>query len=779
MRRLLLAVLGTCFCYVSPVTFAADRQIEEIVVTATKREESIQDVPIAVSAFSGDDLEKRGVQDLYGLQEVAPSIAIYNSNSTSNGGAIRIRGVGTTGNNPGLEAAVGTFIDGVYRSRAGLAFNDMVDIERVEVLRGPQGTLFGKNTVAGALNIVSKKPDFANNGSITVGAGNYGMNQVKGHANFAASDQLAFRVAGSWLERDGYYENFDGGDAYDSRDRYTIKTQALWQPRDDLTVQLIYDYTEKDEDCCPAAYYINGATGAVVQSLGGNISPFNQNQDVKVGVNYEPVEDVEDRGVSLDITWDINDNMMFRSITAQREYEVFRGQDIDFGNADILMPQDIDESFENFSQEFQLLGSTDSVDWLVGAYYYTEDLDSDEMIVFGPQGPAYVDALFSGGGAFIPVLSGNPSNRVNTGGTPHQGYDAVYFSETNGWSIFTHNTWHATKKFDVTLGLRYSDEEKKAGAIINGAPYGIINGAITGAQPVDDPMCLNATVASVLSSSCHNYSWTNTESESETTGTLKFAYQLTENVNSYASYSRGYKAGGYNLDQEGVGFSDDDGNPIDTTRFSPELSDSYELGLKGEFLDYKLTLNTALFYTEFENFQLNTFTGLGFTVGNVEEVTTEGIELEGVYQISDIASLTFGVTYADARYGDIGNPALNDNRLTQSPLWQGTAALFVEDQIPGTDWSYNFNMNFSHVGEVNTGSDLDPEKVRGVFNTVNTSLGINSNDGRWGAVIWGRNLDDVITNTLVFDSVFQGGTWSTFSNIGRTYGVTLTANFGE
>lgn len=768
MKRLLVAVLGACFCYVSPVTFAQDRSIEEIVVTATKREESIQDVPIAVSAFTGDDLEKRGVQDLYGLQEVAPSIAIYNSNSTSNGGTIRIRGVGTTGNNPGLEAAVGTFIDGVYRSRAGLAFNDMVDIERVEVLRGPQGTLFGKNTVAGALNIVSKKPEFNTSGSVSVGAGNYGMNEVKGFANFAASEELAFRLSGSMLERDGYYKDINDGDAYDRRDRYTIKAQALWQPSDDLSVRFIYDYTEKDEDCCPGAYYVNGPTGAIVESLGGDITPYQQDSDIKVGVNHKPVEDVEDWGVSLDIEWEINENMSFRSITSLREWEVLRGQDPDFGNADILMPQDIDESFENFSQEFQLLGSTESLDWLFGFYFYTEDLDSDEMIVLGDDGPAYLSRLLGAGDALIPVFAGNPAGRVNTGGVPQQGYDAVYFSETEGWSFFTHNTWHVTDKSDFTLGIRYSDEEKKAGGVFNGAPVW--------GDPIDDPFCGAVPIASL----CDNQSWTNKESEDEITGTIKFAYQLTEDINTYASYSRGYKAGGYNLDQEAVGNRDPaTGEFVDQSRFDPETSDSYELGLKGDFLDYKLTLNTALFYTEFDDMQLNTFTGLGFTVGNVKEVTTEGIEIEGMYQISDIAMLSFGVTYADARYGNINDPALDNNRLTQSPLWQGSAALFVEDQIPGTDWSYNFNMNFSHVGEANTGSDLDPEKVRSAFNMVNASFGVNSNDGRWGATLWGRNLGDMTTNQLVFDSVFQAGSWTTTSNIGRTYGITLTANFGE
>lgn len=770
MKRLLVAVLGAFFCYVSPVTFAAESQIEEIVVTATKREESIQDVPIAVSAFTGDDLEKRGVTDLVGLQEVAPSVSIYNSNSTSNAGTVRIRGVGTTGNNPGLEAAVGTFIDGVYRSRAGLAFNDMVDIARVEILRGPQGTLFGKNTVAGALNIVSNKPEFENSASVTVGAGNYDLAEVRGYANFAASETLAFRIAGSYSDREGFYENIEGGDAYDNRDRYTIKGQMLWQPSDDLTVHLMADYTEKDESCCPAAYYINGSAAPIIELLGGNTSLFQKDSDIEVGVNHEPFEEVEDDGVSLDITWDINDDMTFRSITAVRNFEVFRGQDIDFGNADVLMPQDSNESFENFSQEFQLLGGTESFSWLVGAYYYTEDLDSDEMIVLGSQGPEFVSRLVGAGTALIPVFSGNPAGRVNTGGVPNQGYDAVYFSETEGWSIFTHNTWHATDKMDVTFGLRYSDEEKEAGGVFNGAPFF--------GDPIDDPFCGVVPIASL----CDNQSWTNKESEDETTGTLKFAYQLTDDVNSYVSYSRGYKAGGYNLDQEAVGNRDANGNFVDQSRFDPELSDAYEIGLKGEFFDYKLQLNTAIFYTEFEDFQLNTFTGLGFTVGNVDDVTSEGIEVEGVYRMSDIATLTFGVTYADARYGDQSNPNnshLVDQRLTYSSLWQGSAALFVEDEIPGMDWTYNFNLNFSHSGQVNTGSGLEPEKVRGAMNRVNASLGFNSNDGRWGASIWGRNLGDVQRPMVIFNSVFQGTSRSTFGNIGRTFGVTLTANFGN
>ena len=212
---------------------AAQGVVEEIIVTATKREESIQDVPIAVSAFAGEDLEQRGVQDLYGLQEVSPSIAVYSSNSTSNGGTLRIRGVGTTGNNPGLEAAVGTFIDGIYRSRAGLAFSDLVDLDRVEILRGPQGTLFGKNTVAGALNVITKRPEFANSLGFSVGLGNLNSREFDLIGNAVLSpDVLAGRVSYAYRERDGFYQDIDSSDAYDNRDRHSFRAQLLWTPNE-------------------------------------------------------------------------------------------------------------------------------------------------------------------------------------------------------------------------------------------------------------------------------------------------------------------------------------------------------------------------------------------------------------------------------------------------------------------------------------------------------------------------------------------------------------------
>ena len=733
--------------------------IEEVIVTATKREESIQDVPIAVSAFLGEDLAARGVEDIYGLAEVSPSIAVYSSNSTSNGGTLRIRGVGTTGNNPGLEAAVGTFIDGIYRSRAGLAFNDLIDVDRVEILRGPQGTLFGKNTVAGAVNIITRKPDFENTLDLTLGAGDFNSGEMAVVGNgILAEDVLAARVTYAHRKRDGFYENIDTRDAYDDRDRHNVRLQLLWTPSDDVEVRIIGDRTERDESCCPAPFWIPGPTSPVVAALGGDITPFEVDGSVQVGANYDAYENVRDQGLSVDVLWEADNGVSFRSITARRDYEVARGQDIDFTSADILHPQDSDESFENISQEVQLYGETDNVSWLVGAYMYTEDLESTEYIVFSNDGGTYLATLF-GAPPLAAVVMGDPAGR----GVPGQGYDAVFFSETEGWSAFTHNTWHAAERFDVTLGLRYSTEEKDAGAIINGAPFG---------ESVDDPFCGIVPIASL----CDNLSYNNTEDESEVTGTLKGAWAVTDEINVYGSFSRGYKAGGFNLDQEAVGFRDANGNPVDQSRFDPETSDSFELGVKARGLDGRLTVNSALFHTQFDDFQLNTFTGLGFTVGNVKEVTSKGVEVESMLALGGGVFLTAGFTYADARYGDglgAANANLENKRVTQSPLWQSSMSVFVERDIPDTDWRFLLNANWSHIGEVNTGSDLDPEKVRAAFNLLNAQFGVRSSDGRYEAIVWGRNLTDKTTNALVFDSVFQAGSWHTFVSPPRMAGVTV------
>ncbi len=309
---------------------------------------------------------------------------------------------------------------------------------------------------------------------LSVGVGNLGSREFDLVANAKlAPDLVAGRFSFAHRERDGFYQDVDSDEAYDNRDRQSFRGQLLFTPDDAVEARFIADYTQKDESCCPAAFWIAGPTSAVVAALGGDITPFEEDGDQNVGVNFEPFEEVDDWGLSLDVFWEVNENIKFRSVTAYREYEVLRAQDIDFTNADILYPTDIDEAFENFSQEFQLYGSTGDFSWLVGAYLYTEELKSDEYVVFSNAGGAYVAALF-GNPDFAPLFMGDPAGRD----VPGQGYDALYFSDIEGWSLFTHSTWQASPVIDITVGLRYSWEERTPGNRPKAKPAGCLKSSL-------------------------------------------------------------------------------------------------------------------------------------------------------------------------------------------------------------------------------------------------------------------------------------------------------------
>ena len=898
----LVVGLGVLVAPMASAESGAQSSVEEIIVTATRREESIQDIPIAVSAFAGEDLEARGVQDLYGLQEVSPSISVYSSNSTSNGGTVRIRGVGTTGNNPGLEAAVGTFIDGVYRSRAGQAFADFVDIDRIEVLRGPQGTLFGKNTSAGALQIITKQPEFERSSMIALSAGDFASAKVQASTTGPLmGDQVAYRVSFNYHQRDGYYEDNTSDNAFDSRDRYTLKGQLLWQG-DNWDNRVIVDYTDRDEDCCPANFHYANLTeqgpsattrgalnlgvppGVIINSLltetGKPAEPGNDTYDV--GVNFTPFEVVEDKGIQNQFNWNINDSLSLTSITSYREFDVDRGQDIDFSGADLLQPQYTSESFENFSQELQLQFNTERASYLVGAYIYTEDIVTDEAIRLAKDGPRYLsryivgaafgDALATGTTPPFGTITGaglgtyNPATgRLEGDDTPrpnyqeHDGYAADYGQETEGWSIFTHNTFDFSDRLTLTIGARYSSETKEAITRINGVdPIQGSERDLLAAMLRDEFNEAHCSGLVFIGAFCNNVSWQDDETEEEWTGTVSLSYAFSDEVNVYGSVSRGYKAGGFNLDQQAIemdifatfiatggdarflsesglvgdvpqavrdatgndqgrngltqfdcGSAGGAANPNiahldcaffdDDHSFEPEFVNAYELGVKGQFLDGRLTTNIALFYSDFEDFQLNTFTGTGFLISNTDEMISKGVEIESSLVLTDNVYWSLGLTYADARYGDdLNDPRtetelflaqeyalledwaslenIEGRRITHAPAWQGSTSLFAERPAFNNTMAYG-NINVGYRGPHNTGSDLRIEKeVNGEF-LVNLQLGLRAEDDRWDVQFWARNLLDNHIRTLVFNSVLQGGSYSTFRAPPRMVGATLRMNF--
>ncbi len=825
--------------------------VEIITITSTRRTQNIQAVPIAVTAITAEGLAARGISDVKDIQQVAPSLVVTDSNSTTNGGVIRIRGVGTSGNNPGLESAVGTFIDGVYRSRAGLAMQDLIDIERVEVLRGPQGTLFGKNTSAGLVHIITKQPEFSWGGHVLGTIGNFDQRKVEGSVTGPIlGESLAFRLAGSYNLRDGFYDDIDSKDTFSDRDRWALKGQLLWAPTESFDIRFIADYTKMREHCCPAVQTTVGDNGNLLLGLGATfpgasifpaLGPQNRDE-LRVGTNTDPQEDVNDWGLSAEANWDL-DVVKFKGILAHRQTDIFRTQDIDFTNVDVLRPGDTDENWENWSLELQAGGTVEQLmdlDWLFGWYGYSEDLVNAGQVKIATATGQYIDLQVQRSITIPGYASRFPDG---------EGRESVFSQDTKGWSIFTHNIVHPTDRLSLTLGARYGWERKEGSGLHNGTAPGTLSSAPYCDRATTFPnnglgnflaTSLSQSLRQSLSNTCDNFSWEGDFVKRNWSGTVQLGYAFSDDINGYGSVSRGYKAGGFNLDADAFNcividaarvlqpantvLSGSAANgvwcrPDDSTKFKPEESLNYELGLKTQFFDGRLTANVALFWTDFSGFQLNTFTGFGFIIDNIEQVLSRGAELELTAYPWDGVISSFSVTYADTRYGDDINqcfevqyPDLSVNRcpnnattggLDTLPGGSGTGNVFASDQLAdghripqasawtgslsssiqrpffGTGWSWYGGGNLYYRGRHKTSSDLDPRKMQDAYIKLNLQAGFRSPDERFDIQAWANNVTDEIVTTGYFDSVFQGGSISAFRQMPRSYGMTASYHFGD
>jgi len=614
---------------------ASEPRLEEIIVVAQKRSESVQDVPIAVSVMSADMIREAGLLTLPGLTTLNPSVSFDTSQSFQRS-SLKIRGIGTIGNSRTFEGAVGVFIDGVYRSRSGMVLTDLLDIDRIEVLRGPQSTLFGKNTVAGAIAANSARPGESDSFA-ELRLGDYGLTYFAGALDIEATDELAFRIAGDWHQRDAFFTSPDNGDGYDNVDRYGVKAQMLWTPSDDLDIRVIADYKDSEANCCWGSAMVEvGATGALVDTysqLNGLtfVAPPEGELNRSASMNTHAGEVIEDSGITLAIEWDIND-ITFRSITAVRKWHHNQIEaDVDYVAADLLRlnePADID----SFSQEFNLIipfGNHDRSDLLLGLYYAEETYQSLQSVETGGDADNYFNALISAGAGSVACLPGVvefdclfPSGieaLVPTGEFTRSDYT----QDSDTLAAFAHANIGLTDRFDLTVGLRYSTEEKSGGAD-NQFWYdsAIVRAVLEAGGVPDDGTPRNGFD---LFGTYYSPSFTDSTKDNETTGLLNLTFHLSDDVMLYGGYHRGYKAGGVNLFREAV--------VTDTTTYAPETADSIEFGLKSQYWNGRAITNIALFHTEFSDLQINFFTGLEFVTVNTGEATSTGLEIENTFLI--------------------------------------------------------------------------------------------------------------------------------------------------
>lgn len=449
-----LAIPSLAFAQEAPQSEDAT-QDEEIVVTAQGRSQLLSDVPVAISAVNAETLQNSGANDIRQLNQVAPSLLVSSTGSEANGSA-RIRGIGTVGDNPGLESSVPVFIDGVYRSRSGIGLNELGEIDRVEVQRGPQGTLGGRNSSAGLISIYSKKPSFTfgANGELTYG--NYDFMRGTASVTGPISEQLAFRADGVYVKRDGFYRDDQNGHDINNRDRYFLRGQLLFEPTDALSVRLIADYTSRKEECCAATYVdqtVNpfignlnnpSAVGAastptsnniinVLRDLGQPLAAFSQGfgRNVSVSPNREFSGETKDYGFSGQIDYDFG-GATLTSITAYRQYRSGQASDTDYGEVDILYRAPSDDAyrqFHTFTQELRLQGEAfdGKLDWLVGGFFANEKLTVQDNVRFGNQYGRFASCrIVSGSGLaafYSPTSPGclSTANFASLGGvTPRQ-----------------------------------------------------------------------------------------------------------------------------------------------------------------------------------------------------------------------------------------------------------------------------------------------------------------------------------------------------------------------
>jgi iron complex outermembrane recepter protein len=793
--------------------------LTEIIVTAQKREQNIQDVPISVIALSAQQLKEGGVTDIKNLQALTPGLTVT-STTSENVTTARIRGIGTVGDNPGLESSVGVVIDGVYRPRNGVGFGNLGEIEQIEILEGPQGELFGKNNDAGVISIVTKRPSTTFGVTAEATGGNYNDREINASVTGPLGDISAGRFYAGYQRRDGFLNINTGlgpnsNDKTDNRNMYTMRGQYLVTPSDAVSLLVIGDYSKRNESCCGAVQVAEGPFAGIanalasIPALGGQtgavaeasppLSPFNR----QAYANQPLSQQIRDLGISAELDWDLGLGKL-TSITAWRDNTIISGNDVDYTGIDILQQpgtQGNQTDFKQASEEIRFAGKNGPLDWLVGGFFSSEILTSNTAIYAGSAWDLYISGLASAAGGasppnflLIPGFTGSPPGQTFIPGV--SGEADFYHQTSKSYAFFTNETYNITQGLDLTAGLRYTSEKKTADSnYVNpdgGSACGRLlrpSGAAT--SPYSPSFLLGYGCATLFNPFFNGQSTNQSLTEGNVSGTVKLSYRFSDDLMTYVSWANGYKAGGFNLARvtattgpEGVL------TPNFDTEFPRETVQSYEIGIKSMLADKTLRLNASIFDQKYTNFQLNTYTGIQFVVSSIRKVESKGAEFDTSWAtpLSGL-NLSGGVTYAFTNITDFGEslllfapslvtgspPRLN-NRLSFAPMWSGVVAATYTVPLSST-LEFHANVNEKYNSSYNTGSDLDPRKLQGGYGLLNARLGLGAPDGKWTVEIWGANLANKGYYQVAFDAPIQYGQVDAFLADPRTFGITARTKF--
>jgi len=705
--------------------------LEVLVITAEKRSQTLQETPMAVTAFTQEDMELRDATDLRGLQNYTPNLEFNNESGGQNNSRVTLRGIGTETLVGGGDPGVALHVDGIYVGRSSASATSIFDVERLEVLRGPQGTLYGRNATGGSINIISAKAKEDFEASFDLTAGNYNRTRARGILNVPLTDNVYSRFSIIKEDRDGYLENsFAGGGDNDDKDLLSIRGQVLWDLDDDNEVIFRAFHTkvggvgsgskylgvDTDYQFGPSLTGISdGSSGppagvplatALYTNPANGIPANPQSSDFyTISKNAAEFVDMEHKGIDLTVEWNLSDSVVLRSISSYQTMD--NATLVDADNSELTIEtRSRQNQADQQSQEFNLFSNSDSdLQWILGAFYYHEELEEEFQ-------------TFVGGGLLdptIPLVGGQLPGGNGVSQNPTASH------ETYSYAVFGQATYSFTDALRVTAGMRYSKDDKEQSRT-NGGVIDSVNGYRLGAGGATGPEPDTLVEAD----------W------SSTTGKLSVDYDLSDTNLLYASYSTGFKAGG--IPFNGVQIA-----------YEPEKVTSFEIGSKNEFFDNRLRLNVAAFSYDYEDLQVFRLTGDGPRAENAAQSSVKGIEVEFQGVITESLRVDGSMGYLDAVYDeytiDIPPTDYSGNTLNHAP--KNMFNLGVQYQHEFSEGGLTARVDYVHRGDTyfdRANTDVDLQEAYGL---VNVNLRYETED--WFVAIYGKNLtgEEYVTGQLI------------------------------
>ncbi|MBI7256590.1 TonB-dependent receptor [Pseudomonas aeruginosa] len=741
----------------SSVPDKADTALGKVTVTARRREEDSQKVPTPITVLGGETLEAQRISRVQDLQQVLPSVNVAYIHARQS--SVAVRGIGNNPASDGLEGSAGIYLDNVYLGRPGMAVFDLLDIEQLELLRGPQGTLFGKNTTAGVLNISTRAPTFTAERTVEVSGGQDGYFQGRGTVSGPLGETLAGRLSAYRTRDDGYIKNIHDDNYLNGGERQGARGQLLFEPNEDFSLRWIADYNEEDSSNGSMVVY-GGAERFWQRAALVGASPLRDPQRRKVNINGRQHVSVHQGGSSLEANWNLAGGYRLTSISAYRYWHFTPGNDEQL-NVSAINDTGVEVHDRQFSQEIRLASPTGGAfDYVVGAYAFRQNLGNKTFTSYGPLADLYL--LGANLGALNDTYS-KANGKI----------------ETDSFALFAQGTWHLTERLDFTAGLRGTYEEKNAKverfAPLGGAAVGGVGAAVRNGQ-------LGAYDSGDLSQ--YNFA---------PSALLSLSYQFSDDLLGYASLSHGEKSGGVNL---AVGSAPSAG--ADSLLVGPERANDAELGLKSTLFDRRLLLNANLFWTGIHGYQATTLyqapgsTQLVQVLANAGSVRSRGLEFEATALPLRGLTLNFNGSYNDVTYlsfKDAPCPA----EVSTRPGAPSSCDLTGQRVVGASKWIANLNGEYQwrlddrfqpyvsasyayRSAAEGTLDNSDLSKIDG-YALVNLAAGLRSDlgDGQLDTSVWLKNAFDKDYYLSAFASI--NGSYTASVGQPRTLGVSLRYDF--